>query len=370
MQPVMIGERPVGDGHPCFVLAEAGCNHNQRLDLALQLVDVAAAARADAVKFQTYTADELYSKHTPMMEHFREKMGAGADATMYDLIARTELPYALQPRIVEHCREVGIPFLSTPFGLGDVDLLERAGVPAYKIASFEMTHFPLLRRVAETGRPVILSTGMSSLGDIEKALEALGGSERVILLHCVSNYPTDAADCNLRVIETLKRTFGCPVGFSDHTPGNEVTRVALAVGANLVEKHFTVDQTLPGPDHHFSLTPTQLRELVEARDAIEAMLGSPFKTCTAAEQPMKRIGRRSLCAARAIRRGERVRADMIAVKRPGTGIPTELADVVIGARAVRDVGEDEPLSWDMFVRYEPAEPPAARPVDDRAEARP
>jgi sialic acid synthase SpsE len=353
MKTVHIGARPVGDGHPCFIVAEAGCNHNQKLDLAKQLVDMAVAANADAVKFQTYAAEEMYSKKTPMMKHFKDLMHAPDDATMFDLIKATELPYDMQPAIVEYCRKREIPFLSTPFGLRDVDILEELGVPAFKIASFEMTHFPLLRRVGQAGKPVILSTGMSTLGDIEKALNAIaqGGTSEVILLHCVSNYPAKPEHCNLRAIQTLKTTFGCPVGFSDHTPGIEVTKIAIAIGANMVEKHITVDQTLPGPDHYFSLTPDQLIALVQATREIEMVLGSPTKLCTADEEAMKRIGRRSLCAARHIGKGERVTEAMIAVKRPGTGIPTELMDIVIGAVAVRDIEADEPLSWDMFLQY-------------------
>ena len=354
MSTVQIGSRTVGDGHPSFIVAEAGCNHNQRLDLAKQLVDIASAANADAVKFQTYEAEQMYSKKTPMLEHFRSLMNVGEDATMFDLIKATELPYEMQPAIVEYCHEIGIPFMSTPFGLHDVDILEEFDVPVFKVASFEMTHFPLLRRVGETGKPIILSTGMSNLGDIEKALNAIGqtGNDQVILLHCVSNYPAKPEQANLRAIQTMKAAFGCPVGFSDHTPGIEVSKVAIAIGANLIEKHFTVDQNLPGPDHNFSLTAEELQGLVQARDDIETALGSPTKIATADEHQMIEIARRSLCAARDIKRGERVTEEMIAVKRPGTGIPTEMMDVVVGAAAVRDIEADEPLAWDMFFQYD------------------
>lgn len=353
MKTVHIGTRPVGDGHPCFIIAEAGCNHNQKLDLAKRLVDMAAAANADAVKFQTYAAEEIYSRKTPMLAHFKKLMNAPDDATMFDLSRATELPYNLQPLVAEYCRRRGTTFFSTVSSQKGIDLLEELGVPVYKIASFEMTHFPLLRQVGQTRKPVILSTGMSNLGDIEKAMNAVvqGGSDQIILLHCVSNYPAKPESCNLRAIQTLKTTFDCPVGFSDHTPGIEVTKIAIAIGANMVEKHITVDQNLPGPDHYFSLTPDQLIALVQAAREIEMVLGSPTKFCTAGEEEMKRIGRRSLCAARDIRKGERVTEAMVAVKRPGTGIPTELMDVVIGAIAVRDIEADEPLSWDMFLQY-------------------
>ncbi len=351
MSNVSIGGRTIGDGEPCFIIAEAGCNHNQSLEIALGLVDMAVESESDIVKFQSYVADDIYSKKTPMMEHFRAKMNASHDATMYDLIKATELPRELERRVVDYCREQNIPFMSTPFGLGDVDVLESYGVPAYKVASFEMTHFPLLQKVGETGKPIILSTGMSTLGDIEKSLNAIGRSDNIILLHCVSSYPADPEECNLRVIETLKRTFGCPVGFSDHTPGIEVSKLAIAVGANVVEKHVTVDQTLPGPDHHFSLTREELCGLVAAAREINTVLGSPHKFCTPGEQALKRIGRRTLCAATDIRKGSRITPSEIAVKRPGTGIATELADVLIGAVANRDIEYDEPLTWEMFVQY-------------------
>lgn len=351
MSTVNIGNIPVGKGHPCFILAEAGCNHNQRLDLAKDLIDMAATSRADGVKFQSYHAEKLYSKKTPMMAHFRKRMGAGPDASMYDLIKATELPWDMHDPIVAHCREKALPFLSTPFELEAVDLLESYDVPAYKIAAFEMTHYPLIRYAAATGKPLILSTGMSNLGDIELALAAMAaeGNDKAILLHCVSNYPARPEDYNLRVIETLKAAFGCPVGLSDHTPGTKVAEVAIALGADLIEKHVTLDQTLPGPDHHFSLTAEQLTTLVNARDEIESMLGNPVKRCTEAETEMKRIGRRSLVAGKDIKKGQVVTEDDIEIKRPGSGIHPRLMDVVIGSRAQKNIEEDTPLDWDMFL---------------------
>jgi sialic acid synthase SpsE len=193
---------------------------------------------------------------------------------------------------------------------------------------------------------------MSTLGDIEKALAVITreGNDRIILLHCVSNYPARPEDYNLRAINTMKAAFGYPVGLSDHTPGIEVAKIAIAIGADLIEKHITTDQTLPGPDHYFSLTPEELRGLVQARSDIETILGSPQKHCTDAEQPMKHIGRRSLVAARAIPAGTRITQDMLAVKRPGFGLHPELTEVLAGAVCVRDIAEDEPLAWDMFIK--------------------
>lgn len=352
IRTVKIGEKTVGDGYPCYVLAEAGCNHNKSLDIAKKLIDMAVDAGADGIKFQTYKADTMYSKKTPMIEHFKERLSAGEDATMYDLIKMTELPYELHQPIVEYCKKKGIPFLSTPFGEGDVDYLEQFKVPAYKIASFEMTHFPLIQKVARIGKPVILSTGMSTLGDIERVLAIIHGegNNQVILLHCVSNYPARPEDYNLRVINTLKTAFGYPVGLSDHTPGVETPKIACALGANLIEKHITIDQTLPGPDHYFSLTPEELSALVAAARDVEAMLGSPIKKCIESEIGMKHIARRSLVAACDISSGTIITREMLAIKRPGYGLDTGLIDVLVGKRVVKDIGVDEPLSWDMFMK--------------------
>jgi len=348
---IRIGEVSIGNDEPTFVIAEAGCNHNGSIDIAKQLVDSAVKSGAHAVKFQTYASELMYSKQTPMMSHFKERMNLGEDATMFDLIQATELPLEHHEPIVGYCREKSIPFFSTPFDLGSVEFLSQFDPPAYKIASFEMTHFPLLERVGATGRPVILSTGMSNLGDIEKALIQLDkvGSDEVILLHCVSNYPAQPEDYNLRVIETLKRAFGFPVGISDHTPGIETALVAVAAGADIVEKHITVDQQLPGPDHHFSLTPEQLQDLVAGVKRVDLMLGAPYKRCTPSEREMREIGRRSLMAAKDIRKGEVIRHEMLAVKRPGTGLHPQYADVLLGAIAKVDITSDSPLTWKMFL---------------------
>ena len=354
MKTIKIGDGKVGDGNPCYVLAEAGCNHNANIDIARKLIDMSVEAGADGIKFQTYKADNMYSKKTPMMQHFKERLSVGENATMYDLIKMTELPYEMHQPISDYCMQMGIPFLSTPFGEDDVDFLDQFDVPAYKIASFEMTHFPLIKKVAGKGKPVILSTGMSTLGDIEKVLEIINaeGNDQVILLHCVSNYPAKPEDYNLKVIQTLKSAFGYPVGLSDHTPGIEVPKIAFAVGVNLIEKHITIDQSLPGPDHYFSLTPDELKELVKVRNGIEKMLGNPQKRCTEAEKSMKYIGRRSLVAAKDIPAGTKIISEMISVKRPGYGLYPELIDNLIGSITVKNIEEDEPLSWNMFVKYD------------------
>jgi sialic acid synthase SpsE len=349
---ITIGQKKIGDGHPAFIVAEAGCNHNQSLDIAKKLIDMSVNAQADVVKFQTYDAEKLYSKKTPMMAHFREKMGLSEDATMFDLIKATELPTEMTAPIVDYCKKQSIPFISTPFDVESVDFLEQFNVQAYKIASFEMTHYPLIEKVAAQGKPIILSTGMSNLGDIEKVLTRIQAqnNNQIILLHCVSNYPAKPEDYNLRVINTLKTAFGYPVGLSDHTPGVEVAKIAIALGANIIEKHITIDQSLAGPDHHFSLLPEELSALVQGAKDVEAMLGSPHKHCTDAEQSLKTIGRRSLVANKDISIGTKVTAEMIAVKRPGTGLHPELMEELIGVEVQQDIEYDSPLTWEMFFK--------------------
>jgi len=351
MNVVKIGKKSVGDGFPVFVIAEAGCNHNSDIELAKRLVDCAKTAAADIVKFQTYHAELMYSRKTPIMAHFRERMGLGDDATMFDLIKATELPYELHPAIVRHCDKRKIMFASTPFDEDSVDFLEQFDPPVYKIASFEMVHYPLIRKVARTKKPVILSTGMSSLGDIEKALSVIHQeqNDKVILLHCVSNYPAVPEDYNLRVIETLKKAFNTPVGISDHTPGIETALIAVAAGANIVEKHITVDQSLPGPDHHFSLDPKQLNQLVSGVNRVSSMLGTNIKQCLDSEMNMKHIGRRSLVAAIDIRHGETLSERHIAIKRPGYGIHPEFLEMLMGKESIVDIEVDTPLTWEMFL---------------------
>ena len=261
-----VAGRPVGPGHPCFVVAEAGSNHNRDLPTALRLIEVAAEAGADAVKFQTYTAEGLYSRHTPTMTYLKDQGMVGERDSVWGLINRVALPWEWHQELAEHARDLGITFLSTPFEEAAVDVLEGIGVPAYKIASYEVTHLPLLERVARTGKPVFLSTGMAALGDIERALDTLGeaGCREVLLMHCAVNYPARFENLNLRAISTLISAFQVPVGWSDHTLGWTADVVAVALGACAVEKHFTLDRSHPGPDHPFALNPPELASMARA----------------------------------------------------------------------------------------------------------
>jgi sialic acid synthase SpsE len=347
-----IGERPVGPGHPCYVIAEAGSNHNRDLATALRLIEVAADAGADAVKFQTYTAEGLYSRQTPGMSYLEEQGLIGERESVWELIKRVEIPWEWHGDLARHAAHAGITFLSTPFEEGAVDLLEEIGVPAYKIASYEVNHLPLIAHAARTGKPLLISTGMASLGDIERALDTAmtAGARDLMVMHCAVNYPPRFEDLNLRAISTLRHAFNVPVGWSDHTLGHTADVVAVALGACAVEKHFTLGRDQAGPDHPFALEPNELKEMVAAIREAEASLGSSVKRVTEAEAEMFRLGRRSLVAARDLAAGRLIARDDIAVKRPGFGIPVHEIDQVIGRHVARDLVRDEILQWDDLVR--------------------
>lgn len=345
---IEIAGRTVGPGHPVYVIAEVGSNHNRDLDTALRLIEFAAEAGADAVKFQTYTAEGLYSTKTPTMSYLENDGLVNEGETVWDLIKKIEIPWEWHEQLAEKAAEVGIDFLSTPFEEAAVDVLESVGVPAYKIASYEVNHLPLLERCAKTGKPLLVSTGMASLGDIERTLDTINGAgaDEVLLMHCAINYPPKFEDLNLRAIETMQQAFQVPVGWSDHTMGHTADVVAVALGACAVEKHFTLSRDQEGPDHPFAVEPDELVAMVDAIRETEASLGSPVKRVTEAESEMYRLGRRSLVASRHLSAGHTIGRDDIAVKRPGYGIPVHEMDIVVGRTTDRDVEADEVLQWE------------------------
>lgn len=345
-----IGNRKVGPGEPCYVVAEVGSNHNRDLNTALALIDVAADSGADAVKFQTFTAEGLYSRMTPPMSYLEGGGLLRAGETVWDLIKRIEMPWEWHEALARHAETKGVHFLSTPFEESAVAALEKVTVPAYKIASYEINHLPLIEACAQTGKPLLVSTGMSSLSDIERALDAArgAGATEVLLMHCAINYPPRFEDLNLLAIQTLKQAFGLPVGWSDHTLGWIAPVAAVALGAVAVEKHVTLSRDQEGPDHQFALEPHELKEMVDAIRKTEAALGSPIKRATESEQEMYKLGRRSLVAARSIEAGARVVREDIAIKRPGTGIPVHELALVVGALANRRIDPDEVLTWNVF----------------------
>jgi sialic acid synthase SpsE len=344
---IRIGERWVGEGEPCFVIAEAGANHDRDLGKARALIDVAADAGADAVKFQTYSAETLYSRKTPRFSYLE----GSSDKETWDLIKEIELPREWQPLLAAHAARRGIPFLSTPFDHRAVDELAALGVPAYKIASFEIVDLPLIGHAAAQGRPMILSTGLASYEDIADAVQACAraGNRQVVLLQCASLYPAPPARMNLRAMATLRQAFGVPVGLSDHSLGIHVAVAAAALGACVVEKHFTLDRRLPGPDHPFAIEPGELQEMVRQIREVEAALGDGLKLGPAPEEEeMYTKARRSLVAARPIAKGTVVDRSMLAIKRPGFGIRPKHIDLVVGRVAKVDIEEDSVLTWEML----------------------
>jgi N-acetylneuraminate synthase len=348
------------------IIAEAGVNHNGSLDMAKKLVAVAAEAGADAVKFQTFKAEKLVSLSAPKAEY--QTRTTAADESQYEMIRKLELDEHAHDALIEHCKVCGIEFLSTPFDLESVDLLAgRFDLRCIKIPSGDITNAPLLLKIAQTGKPVILSTGMSTLGEIEDALGVLafgylGNSvpsiaafraayssaeglvamqKMVTLLHCTTEYPAPFEDVNLQVMDTLKNAFGLPVGYSDHTQGITVPIAAVSRGAVVIEKHFTLDRTLPGPDHKASLEPTELKQMVAAIRVVEQALGSGRKLPTPSELKNMGVARKSLVAACTIKLGEQFTTENIAVKRPVSGLSPMQYWELLNKKAGRDYSADE-----------------------------
>jgi N,N'-diacetyllegionaminate synthase len=341
--------RSIGPGEPPYVIAEIGSNHNGDLDLARRLIDAARECGADAVKFQSWSKSSLISS----AEYARNTRytGNGRSHGLEQEVERYQLTPAQHRDIATYCRAIGITFLSSVFSPCEVELLDSLDAPAFKIASMDVTHLPLLSWVARRHKPVILSTGMATLGEIERALTVLQaeGAEAVVLLHCVSSYPTRPADANLRNIDLLARTFDRPVGFSDHTLGTAVPLAAVALGACLIEKHFTLDCEMEGWDHTISADPRELRALVTGAQEVFAALGSPIRTVSAAERDKRKVFRRRLVAARAVARGARLQASDLDFKRPGTGIGPEELSYVVGRTLARDLQPDDEIEWSDFV---------------------
>jgi N,N'-diacetyllegionaminate synthase len=343
-----IGDRRIGAGHPCFVVGEAGVNHNGCLDLARQLVDVAVDAGVDAVKFQTFVADELVTADASKADYQRRITDAGE--SQLEMLRRLELPAHSFAELQAYCRHRGILFLSTPFDEASADLLHSLDVPLFKVSSGDLNNVPLLTHLARMHRPLVLSTGMATLGEIESALVHVrtAGDPPIALLHCVSDYPARPADVNLRAMATLRTAFSVPVGFSDHTVGIEVGLAAVAMGASILEKHFTLDRAMEGPDHAASLDPEGLKRLVASVRTVEAAFGDGVKLPAASERSTARAARRSLVAARDLAMGERLDDGALAVRRPGTGLSPELLPYVVGRRLRCPVSRGSLISLDML----------------------
>lgn len=326
-----------------LIIAEAGVNHNGDLEMALRLVDAAADAGADLVKFQTFSADRLAVRDARKAAY--QEVQTGADETQYEMLRRLELSRADHEVLMRHCTERNIGFLSTGFDIESVNMLVAMGQTLFKIPSGEITNLPYLRHVGQLRGRVILSTGMANLGEIETALDVLEqtGTPRpqVIVLHCTTEYPAPFADVNLNVLSALRLSLGVDIGYSDHTVGTEVAIAAVALGASVIEKHFTLDRDLPGPDHAASLEPVELASMITAIRNIEQAMGSSIKRRTGSEMNNAAVVRKSIVAVRNIRAGERFSAENLTTKRPGTGVSPMRWDELMGRVAIRDYIKDE-----------------------------
>jgi len=348
VKPFEINARKIGPAQPTFVIAEAGVNHNGELSLAKQLVDIAVDAGADAVKFQTFRAAQLASSSATKADY--QKQTTSPAESQLEMLRRLELSEDGFREIQNHCRSRGIVFLSTAFDEHSVDFLAGLDVPVLKIPSGEITNTPLLEQVAAKGKPVILSTGMATLAEIDQAMRCLNhsGASQIALLQCVSEYPADVSSMNLRAMATLTDCFGVPVGLSDHSLGIEVSIAAVALGASIIEKHFTSDKSLPGPDHSASLEPAELKMLVTAIRNVEAALGDGIKQPTPEELRNAAVVRRSLVAAVDLEAGSSLERSKVAFKRPGTGISVQLLPDLLGRKLRRRVEAGAMLELGMF----------------------
>lgn len=342
-----IGSRRVGTGAPCFVIAEAGVNHNGERSTARRLIDAAVAAGADAVKFQTFRAEQLATRQAPKAAY--QKKSGRAGESQWAMLKRLELSAEDHSVLFDYAKKRKILFLSTPFDFESADFLERLGILAFKIGSGEITNWPFLAHIAGKKKPVILSSGMSTLEEVRAAVRVIEKSHAPLaLLHCVSNYPARPAEANLRAMDTLSEAFSCPIGFSDHTLGLEVAFAAVARGACVLEKHLTLDRSAPGPDHRASLEPREFKALVKGVRIIEASLGHGRKEPVPSEKAIARVARKSLVATTNIPAGSRLQRRWLGVKRPGTGLSPAFLEEVIGRTAKRDIPGGALLTKEMF----------------------
>lgn len=326
-----------------FIIAEAGVNHNGSIDLAKKLIDVASEVGADAVKFQTFKATNLVSKNAQKAEYQNETTDKGE--SQFEMLKKLELDINTHHDLIAYCKEKNIMFLSTPFDHDSIELLNDLGLEIFKIPSGEITNLPYLRHIGKLGKKVILSTGMADMGEIEDALDILTAAgtnkDMMTVLHANTMYPTPMEDVNLKAMVTIGNTFDIAYGYSDHTLGIEVDIAAVAMGASCIEKHFTLDKTMEGPDHKASLEPDELKAMVKAIRNIELALGGSVKKPSKSERPNRAIARKSIVAKKAIKKGEVLSEENLAIKRPGSGISPMRWDEIVGTVTQRDYSEDE-----------------------------
>ena len=331
--------------HRTFIIAEAGVNHNGSIEIAKELIDKAKAAGADAIKFQTFKAEKLVSKTADKAAY--QKKTTSKNESHYEMLRRLELDEEDHQELMNHCRKRKITFLSSPFDEASADLLERMGIRMFKIPSGELTNLPFLQHIAKKNKPIIMSTGMSTLEEVEEALDAIfhAGNKKVTLLHCVTEYPAPFKEVNLKAMLTLEKAFNLPVGYSDHTKGIEIAIAAVALGAKIIEKHFTLDKNMEGPDHRASIDPLELKQMIKAIRNVEASLGDGVKKPASCELKNINIARKSIVATRDIGKGEKITKAKVALKRPGNGIQPKDLGKILGHVTKRAIKADEVITW-------------------------
>jgi N-acetylneuraminate synthase/N,N'-diacetyllegionaminate synthase len=340
--------RKIGYDHPCFIIAEAGVNHNGDVKLAKRLVDAAAAAGADAVKFQTWITEKLLTPEAELAEYQRRNISR--EISQFEMLKQLELSQYAFREIKRHAAEQGILFFSTPDEEDSADFLDHLGVALFKIGSGEVTNLPYLRHVAWKERPIILSTGMSTLGEVEAAVRAIEetGNRQLCLLHCVSEYPADPADCNLRAMDTLSAAFGYPVGFSDHTVGIDIAIAAVARGACVIEKHFTLSKDMEGPDHKASLDTSELARMVRSIRIVESSLGDGKKRPSAPELRTRALVQKRIVTARHLSQGEIISESDVLLRRAGSGVEASSLSSVIGRITRCSIPAHSGIEWAML----------------------
>ena len=346
-QVIEIDGRKIGSGYPCYIVAEMSANHNHDYDAAVEIIRAAKEAGANAVKIQTYTADTITLDCDN--EYFKITEGPWAGRTLHELYEEAYTPWEWQPKLKKVADEIGITLFSTPFDETAVDFLEEMDVPCYKIASFELVDIPLIKKAASTGKPMIMSTGMATLSEIEDAVNAAreAGSGEIILLKCTSSYPAPPEEANLATIPHMAEAFDCPAGLSDHTMGIAVPVAAVTLGAVMIEKHFTLSRENKGPDSFFSLEPQELNEMIEAVRTVEKARGKVSYKRTEKEEKSL-IFRRSLFAVKDIKKGESFSLDNIRSVRPGNGLPPKFLSIIIDKKASTDIQKGTPISWNLI----------------------
>jgi N,N'-diacetyllegionaminate synthase len=345
MDDFLISEKRIGNTNPIVIIAEIGVNHNGDVNIAKKLIDVAFEANADAVKFQTFFTEDHISKEAPTAEYQNKSSSV---KTQIELVKKLELKKDDFKNLKEYAEDKGLIFLSTPFDFKSIDLLMDLGISSFKISSGDLTNKPLLKKIAQTGKSVILSTGMANLSEIKDAVKWLvdNGCKTYSLMQCTSSYPTEIKDANLLTIKSLQESFDVPIGFSDHTVNSMASIISVGLGVKFIEKHITLDHTLSGPDHSMSMEPDEFKEFVQNIKNAQEALGNAVKETLPCEENVKKLARKSIVALTNISQGTLLTYQNIGIKRPGTGIPPKSIEDIIGKKATHDIIEDSLLTWD------------------------